>query len=44
MTLTNAPVVKGHSLVGGVERYNIIRVDARELVYEESGQIHRLSR
>jgi hypothetical protein len=44
MTLTNAPAIKGRSLVGGVERYNIIHVDDHEFLYEESGQTHTLSR
>jgi hypothetical protein len=44
MTITNAPVIKGRSLVGGVERYNIVHVDDHQFLYEESGQTHTLSR
>jgi len=44
MTYTNAPVVKGRSLVGGIERYSIIHADDHQLICNEDGQTVTLTR
>jgi hypothetical protein len=44
MTLTNAPVINGHSLAGGVARCKIISMDAHKIVYSSGGRDVTLSR
>jgi hypothetical protein len=44
MTLTNAPVVKGRSLVGGIERYSIVYADDHQLICNQDGQTISLTR
>ena len=44
MTLTNAPIIHGHSLAGGVTRCKIVSMDAHQFVYSSAGRAVTLSR
>ena len=44
MTITSASDARSGPLIGGVESWNIVRVDDHHLVYEQSRQTNTLSR
>ena len=44
MTLTNAAIMDGHSLAGGVTRCKIISIDAHQFVSRSAGRVVTLSR
>jgi hypothetical protein len=44
MTITNAPAVRGHSLVGGTECYTILAAHEHQLLCAETGQSFTLNR
>lgn len=44
MTITNAPVIRGHSFVGSTERYSILMAHDHQLICAESGQSFTLNR
>ena len=44
MTITSASDARSGPLIGGVESWNLLRVDDHHLVYEQSRQTYTLSR